>query len=85
VIFKLPAEAANAELFESFINETHLILEVAITDTPRQSDPTRREKFEGTVVYTTVVSENSQRTKDQTDSNWVVIWDVTVPISLFLV
>lgn len=81
MIFKLPAESADAELFESFINETHLILEVAITDTPRQSDPTRREKFEGTVVYTTVVSENSERTKDQIDSNWVVIWDVTVPIS----
>jgi hypothetical protein len=82
VIFKLPVEAADAELFGSFIKETQLILEVAITDTPRQSDPTRREKFEGTVVYTTVVSENSEQTKDQIDASWVVIWGVTVPISL---
>ena len=59
-----------------------MILEVAITDAPRQSDPTRREKFEGTVVYTTIVSDNPERTKDKIDGDWIVVWDVTVPISL---
>jgi hypothetical protein len=82
VVFNLPIQNADATQLDAFLKETVLTLEVAITDTPRQSDPgVRREKFEGTVVYTATVQPDAERITEQDDGQWLVAWTLTVPIS----
>ena len=79
-------EAADEEQLTAFLKETLLTLEVAITDTPRQTDPgSRREKFEGTIVYTTTVPNTAETVQEQIEGQWYVAWNVSVPISIFLV
>ena len=83
LIFKLSIDAADTDQLDAFLNETILTLEVAITDTPRSSDASaKREKFEGTIVYTTNIPESSERVKERIEGQWFVAWKVTVPISI---
>ena len=83
LIFRLSTDAVDTDQLDAFLRETILNLEVAITDTPRSSDASaKREKFEGTVVYTTTISESSERVKEEIDGQWVVAWEATVPISI---
>ena len=85
VVFKLPVELVDIDQLDSFLKETVLTLEVAVTDTPRQADSgIRREKFEGTVVYTTSVLDSSESTREQIEGQWLVAWNLSVPISTFL-
>jgi hypothetical protein len=78
----LSVEVADTDRLDAFLKEILLALEVSITDTPRGSDPSvKREKFEGTVVYSTVIPESSERIQEQIDGQWFVAWNVTVPIS----
>lgn len=75
--------AAESDLDE-FLKETILTIEVAITDTPRQSDAgAKREKFEGLVVYTTTVTETEVKIREQVEEEWYIAWNVTVPISKY--
>ena len=86
VIFKLPIDAVDTEELDEFFKDTVLTLEVSITDTPKQSDPTaRREKFEGTPVYTLTVPEDAERITEQADGHWYTAWNISVPISICLV
>ena len=79
-------EAADEEQLAAFLKETLLTLEVAITDTPRQTDPgSRREKFEGTIVYTTTVPNTAETVQEQIEGQWYVSWNVSVPISKFII
>ena len=83
LIFRLSIDAADTDQLEAFLKETVLTLEVAITDTPRSSDASaKREKFEGTTVYTTTIPESSERVKEKIEGQWFVAWNVTVPISI---
>jgi hypothetical protein len=85
IIFRLSADAANEEQLNAFLREIVLVLEVAITDTPRHSDAAaKREKFEGTVVHATTIPETADRTVENIDDHWHVAWHVTVPISKHL-
>jgi hypothetical protein len=82
VIFNIPVDLVDANQLDSFLKETLLTLEVAVTDTPRQSDSgVRREKFEGTVVYTASVLDDCERIKEEIDGQWLVAWNLIVPIS----
>ena len=82
IIFKIPVEAVEAEQLDVFLKETVLTLEVAITETTRQNDPVRREKFEGTIVHTTTISEDSERIKEKVEDHWLISWNLSVPISI---
>jgi hypothetical protein len=83
IIFNVPVDATDATQLDAFLKETVLTLEVAITDTPRQSDPgVRREKFEGTVVYSTTIATDAERVTEEIDGQWLVAWNLTVPISI---
>jgi hypothetical protein len=82
IIFNLPVGATDTTQLAAFLKKTALTLEVAITDTPRQSNPdARREKFEGTIVYTTTIAQDAEKSTEQVDGHWLVAWNVTVPIS----
>jgi hypothetical protein len=82
IIFKVPLESADADLLAAFLKEVVLSIEVAITDTPRQSDSgTKREKFEGSVVYATTVQNESESLKEEIDGHRFVAWSLSVPIS----
>jgi hypothetical protein len=84
IVFRLSVDAVDTDRLDAFFKEILLALEVAITDTPRGSDPSgKREKFDGTVVYSTVIPESSERIQEQIDGQWFVAWNVMVPISLF--
>lgn len=83
IIFKIPVEAVETDQLDVFLKETVLTLEVAITETTRQQDPTRREKFEGVVVHTATISEESEKTKEQIEDHWLIAWNLSVPISTF--
>ena len=83
LIFKSSTDAVDTDQLDTFLKETLLILEVAITNSPRSSDASaKREKFEGTVVYSTTIPESSEKFKEQIDGQWLVAWKVTVPISI---
>jgi hypothetical protein len=85
VIFKLAASEADSETLNAFLKEIILNVEVAITDAPKQPDPSgKREKFEGAVVYSTTIPESSELLKEEIDGQWLVVWDVSVPISLLI-
>lgn len=59
---------------------------MAITDTPRQTDlDRRREKFEGTIVYTTTIPNTAETVQEQIDGQWYVAWSVSVPISIYFI
>jgi len=82
IIFRLSADAANGDQLNTFLKEIILNIEVAITDTPRQSDATaKREKFEGAVVYSANIPETSDKTIEKIDGQWYVAWNTTVTIS----
>jgi hypothetical protein len=82
LVFRLAADAVDEPRLHAFLKEIVLNLEVAITDSPRQSDPTtKREKFEGTVVYAASIPETADRIIEQADGQWYVAWNVIVPIS----
>ena len=82
IIFRLPVDEMDLSQLNSFLKETILAIEVAITDTPRQSDPdAKREKFDGITVYTATVSETSEAVKELIEGQWFVAWNVCVPIS----
>ena len=75
-------DEADADQLDAFLAEIVLNLEVALTDTPRQSDPTAtRHKFEGTVVHVAPVPNTSEKVKEQIEGQWFVAWNVSVPIS----
>jgi len=82
IIFKIPAGSVEADQLDLFLKETVLTLEVAITETARQIDPLRREKFEGTIVHTATVSEDAERIKEQIEDHWLIAWNLSVPISI---
>jgi hypothetical protein len=83
LVFRLSAEAADETRLHAFLKEIVLNLEVAITDTPRQSDPaTKREKFEGAVVYAASIPDTADRIIEKADGQWYVAWNVIVPISI---
>lgn len=78
----MPVDAADTEQLDAFLKETILTLEVAITDTPRGSDSSgKREKFEGTTVYSTIIPESLENIKEQVEGQWFVAWNINVPIS----
>jgi hypothetical protein len=79
---KVPLDVADADVLSTFLKQTVLSIEVALTDTPRQSDPgVKREKFEGSVVHAATVDSESQLLKEQLDGQWFVVWNLTVPVS----
>ena len=82
IIFRLSANAADAEQLNAFLKEIILNIEVTITDTPRQSDASaKREKFEGAIVYSTNIPATSDKAIENIDGQWHVAWNITVPIS----
>ena len=81
---KLERVSIEADQLDVFLKETVLTLEVAVTETTRQNDSVRREKFEGTVVHTSTISEDSERIKERTDDHWLISWNLSVPISILL-
>ena len=82
VIFKLPVTEADSNTLDAFLKETILNVEVAIIETPKQSDQeTRREKFDGAVVYARAVSETSETIRKEVEGQWLIVWKVIVPIS----
>jgi hypothetical protein len=83
IIFDVPVAATDITQLDAFLKETVLTLEVAITDTPRHSDPgVRRERFEGTVVYSTTIATDAERVTEQIDGQWLVAWNLNVAISI---
>jgi hypothetical protein len=86
IIFTLPLDAVSESELSAFLANTAVALEVSITDTPKQSDPTaRREKFEGTPVYTVTVPDDAERITGQVDGHWHTAWNISIPISRSLI
>ena len=84
IIFKVPVGSVENDQLDAFLKETVLTLEVAITETTRQNDSIRREKFDGIVVHTTTITEDSERIKEQIEDHWLIAWNLSVPISTIL-
>jgi hypothetical protein len=82
-MLKLPVGASDTDQLDAFLKEIILTVEVVVTESPRQSDPgAKREKFEGSVVYSTTIPDASEGIKEQIEEQWFVAWNVNVPISL---
>jgi hypothetical protein len=86
ILFKLPWDAVDETQLDAFLKETSLALEVSITETPQPADAAGlppREKFEGMMVYTVTLPEQTARITEKVDQHWITAWKVSVPISNF--
>jgi hypothetical protein len=82
IIFKIPVASVENEQLDAFLKETILTLEVAITETTRQNDSVRREKFDGIIVHTMTIPEDSDRLTELIEDHWFIAWNLTVPVSI---
>jgi hypothetical protein len=83
VMLKLLVGATDTDQLDAFLKEIILTVEVAVTESPWQSDlGAKREKFEGSVVYSTTIPDALEGIKEQIEEQWFVAWNVNVPISL---